>query len=188
MYVITMFWKKFDQANQYECDTKDPRFHRDTLLNGNWCYWWEIGVSTIVSLNYKTDAFKSFCNLLCKLVQPVKSVDGFAFPNRFAFWEILTLAFMPRKHSSVPPDCQPYYVFWSPPLDVSTGGSRSSSDQVLTGLQWWSPDVSRGIGGGGGNLYSEVQCTICNGYMGTPHEQTNTCETLPSSFVGGTNT
>ena len=40
------------------------------------------------------------------------------------------------------PICQPY-IFWWPPLNVSTSEvGRSSSEQVWTGLQWWPPDVS----------------------------------------------
>ena len=43
-----------------------------------------------------------------------------------------------RVHSTRQP-----YVFQWPPLGVSTSGdSRSSSEQVWTGLRWWPPDVS----------------------------------------------
>ena len=58
--------------------------------------------------------------------------------------------FRTRQHSIVGcvlPTCQPY-VFWWPPLDVSTSeGGRvcpQTSKQVWTSHQWWLPDVSSG--------------------------------------------
>ena len=56
-----------------------------------------------------------------------------------------------------------------------------SSEQVWTGLQWLPPDVISGgaalepvgLMSDGGGLYSEVQCIMGIGHMGTPHEQTD---------------
>ena len=69
---------------------------------------------------------------------------------------------------------------------------RSSSEQVWTGLQFWSLDVTRrgqcweqgvpvqwgpmlgeGLEGYGASLYGEIQCIMGNCEMGPPHEQTN---------------